>query len=185
MAACLAVGVGTASASPLPLTQGAIVASPGSTCNCPGGPYNVGWEFTLSSSYDVTHLGYLDESGDGFNESHSVGIYSTTGVPLTSAVITSADPLQNGFRWASIAATTLAAGTYIVDGTAGTELYQFSGEAVTFDPRVTWVEGLYTINAALVFPGTVNPNPQYSYFGPNFGTEPAFLFATAVPEPGR
>ncbi len=174
---CVALcGVGAAVASPLPVTQGAWITAVGSTGNFSPPPYNVGWEFTLSASYDVTHLGYFDYLENGFAESHDVGIYDSVGNLLVSATVTSGDPLQNGFRWVNVPTYTLAPGTYVVDGVAGTEFYQWSLGTVGFDPSITWVAGRYIASSTLAFPSLVNPNPPVSYFGPNIGTTP-------VPEP--
>ena len=178
------LSAGVANAIPLPDSQGALINTLGNVGNFSPPPYNVGWQFDLSASYDVTHLGYLDEGTNGFSEVHDVGIFACTTPACTasaglivSASVTSLDPLQNGFRWVTVPTVTLGAGSYIVNGTAGTELYQWSGGSVTFDPSVTWVAGRYEGTAALVFPTLVNPNPPISYFGPNFGT-------TVIPEPG-
>ena len=138
-------------------------------------PWNVGWEFDLSAAYTVMNLGYLDTRTLGFTENHDVGIFNMAGTLLVSGTVTGADPLQNGFRWISVPATVLGPGTYIVSGTTQTEYYQYTGGTVAFDPTVTWKSGRYVAGGTLAFPNLVNPNPPFSYFGPNFGTE--------VPEP--
>src|SRR5271155_4667950 len=77
--------------------------SGGSPQSFPG--YTVGWSFSLSSSVDVTSLGWFD-SGSVLSSSHSVGIFETDGTLLTSAVVSPADPMLGSFTYYSIASLT-------------------------------------------------------------------------------
>ena len=46
-----------------------------------------GWSFTLSSTITVTDLGYFDFGGNGLNDAHDVGIWTSTGTLMVSATV--------------------------------------------------------------------------------------------------
>src|SRR6266487_2786121 len=49
----------------------------------------VGWAFTLSSQVSVTQLGLFDFDGNGFDTSHIVAIWTSTGTLLEQVTIPS------------------------------------------------------------------------------------------------
>ena len=124
-------------------TAGNVMASPIEALSFPNGVgfyadtsnfavsnFNVGWSFTVNSPIVVTSLGYFDGGSLGLNESHNVGIYTSTGTLLTSATVAAgtAEPLvastgtqpANGFRYQAISAYILAPGSYSIAGLVGT-----------------------------------------------------------------
>ncbi len=67
------------------------------------GPFTLGWQFTVSQSITVTALGAFDDSQDGLNESHDVGIWDSLGNSMGSTTVAAGtvDPLVNQFRYSS------------------------------------------------------------------------------------
>jgi hypothetical protein len=159
-----------------------------------GGTLSLGFVFTASTAVTIDALGYYSGSG-GFDTSHTVGIYNSSGTLLTSTSLSAgtADPLLDGFRYENIAPITLAAGTYTLAATTVNDwLY---GNAYAADGGVTLtgfiVDPAITIgqNAARYVyqsSGTILQDPlshfsNYTvYIGPNFSTTPV---GNAVPEP--
>src|ERR1700690_1662408 len=78
----------------------------------------IGWEFNVLSGTTVTGLGWYDQGSDGLQDAHEVGIWSSSGAPVASAVVAAgtADPLVGLFRTVTIAPIPLAPGEYIVGG---------------------------------------------------------------------
>lgn len=59
----------------------------------------------------IDSFGFYDYLGNGLAESHLMGLFDNTGKLLVSSTIAAGtgSTLENGFRWSSIANTTLAA----------------------------------------------------------------------------
>ncbi len=74
----------------------------------------LGWEFTLSQSVVVTHLGLWDYGADGLNHSHLVTIWSTGTVKtrLVEGTVPDGGAPGSEWRWVSVTPTTLGPGTY-------------------------------------------------------------------------
>ncbi len=147
----------------------------GSGQHFPG--YTVGWAFTATETLSVNSLGWFDDGSDGFLGDHSVGLYTGTGNLLASAVVTTSDPLDGGFRFADITLLTLAPGDYVVAGTTGDDVFQAFATGVTTAPGITFDAGRFvnTGNNTLAFP-TQPSDRGLAYFGANFTV-------TSVPEP--
>src|SRR4030088_998040 len=77
--------------------------------------FTFGWAFSVSTRITVTGLSYLDATGRGLREPHTVGIFSASGGSLLVTAIVPAGagaPLENGFRVAP-ASFVLDPGTYV------------------------------------------------------------------------
>lgn len=73
--------------------------------------------FGAASSVTFNSLGFIDVGGDGLGTSHDVGIWDTsTQTLLASTTVTPTSPLINGFRYASIPATTITGGSSFTIG---------------------------------------------------------------------
>src|SRR5262245_15720714 len=70
-----------------------------------------GWRFSTNSPVTVTGLGFWDQGGNGLVASHQVGIWTDGGTLVASGTVAAgtADPLDNGFRVATIAPVALSA----------------------------------------------------------------------------
>jgi hypothetical protein len=166
---------------------------------------NLGWVFSVTSTVQVTGLGYYDYTADpahpglfccatdnrtsgGLLDNHMVGIFDSSGNLLASANVPAGEAgvLIGDFRYVPISSLTLTPGVYVVDGTQ-----QGTGLAVPTDPvvfdfstfatisSIADLGGTYTGNgspATLAFPG-IGGNPYLAYMGPNF------IVSTGVPEP--
>lgn len=152
-------------------------------------PVTLGFTFTANQTVTVTSLGWFDYEGDGFQSSHTVGIFDKkNGNLLTSATLAAGtgDPLSGFFRYQSIAPINLQAGkTYTLAGTTGGPLDawaqndQVTGFAVNSMFTVAPNAALFTYGSGFVDPAT--PFSDYRvYIGPNLETPSP---AATVPEP--
>ena len=78
--------------------------------------WSLGFEFSVSSPVTVTALGY-NYFGVPLNLSHDVGIYTSGGTLLTSATVTNASTLFNGYLYTPVTPIVLGAGDYVIAGT--------------------------------------------------------------------
>ena len=144
-----------------------------------------GYSLTLGGSdASVTQLGVWDQGNDGLAEAHSVGLWTSTGTLLASAIVPSGTSasLYNGFRYMNIAPLNLSAGTTYVLGVYDDAL---NTDEITFQQTVTLGSDIASIGAPLLldgidlaFPTTPIDGNAEGFFGPN-----AMLSVSAVPEP--
>ena len=78
--------------------------------------WSLGFEFLVSSPVTVTALGY-NYFGVPLNLSHDVGIYTSGGTLLTSATVTNASTVFNGYLYTAVTPIVLGAGDYVIAGT--------------------------------------------------------------------
>jgi hypothetical protein len=131
-----------------------------------GSAVNLGMVFTPNMNISVDELGFYNVNF--FNSPEIVGIYNSIGTLLTSATVTSADPLVDGYFWANIPTITLSAGQqYTVD---------------TFDPSGVWAYGVppvvnsditydgqtYDYTSVPAFPTFTAGHAPDAYYGPDF-----------------
>ena len=175
LAGCL-VCVAPAQASTIALTPSNV-----SSDAEPGFSVTTGFAFDLTTTFIVTDLGYWDDGSNGLASSHEVGIFSSSGTLLTSAVVPSGTVgvLDTGYRFQSITPFFLAPGSYVIGGAS-----IFSADAGIGGANFTTVAGLTVTQDALiggfgfVFP-TIDDSGSAAYLSPNFRIETP----TAVPEP--
>src|SRR5438270_6234699 len=107
-----------------------------------GANVTAGWAFTLSSPVLVTELGLWDFGNDGFDTSHVVTIWTSTGTQEAQGTIPSGAGaiLTNGFRYVSIAPVLLPAGSYTIGGfySVGSEEVASIASATTTASGVTF-----------------------------------------------
>jgi hypothetical protein len=103
-----------------------VISKAGEVSGPSNGPLNIGHEFTLANSINLTELGFWDANGDGLTNSHKVAIYSLdkTGegaTPTLLGTVTVAAgtdaSLDAGFRFGALdQPLTLTPGKYAVIG---------------------------------------------------------------------
>jgi hypothetical protein len=136
----------------------------------------IGWEFSLSAPVTVTQLGFYDADAVGLAADHNVAIWDAGQNQMVSAVVTNADPLDQGFRWVSVAPVTLAAGTYRTGALVNLDDAYYSDTATqTTASPVSYVGGVYR-TGDFGYPGIIGYTNN-GRFGPNFQFNP-------VPLPG-
>ena len=149
-------------------------------------PLSVGYSFTANQAVTVTSLGVYNDNfqGGSLQSSHDVGIFTTSGVLLTSVTVTPLSTLQDGFRYSSIASLNLVAGnTYLIaaeyqNDSDGDDSYYTGTSALQTASEITFGQAGFTNSDTLAAPGNfTNSNGR---FGPNFQFE---LTTAAVPEP--
>ncbi|MGH6998727.1 MAG: PEPxxWA-CTERM sorting domain-containing protein [Phenylobacterium sp.] len=176
LAAAAALGLGALTAAPAAAATPGIVLDD-NFATFAGGDWTMGWAFEVTTSQQLLGLGAFDYQEDGLYLDHEVGIWDASGALLASVVVTSADPLISGYRFASIAPLTLKAGSTYVVGAADYGFYRDPIPVVgtmTIAPGVTYLESRY-------FRGTGLHLPE----GVMTGSQPAgnILLGSAVPEP--
>ena len=144
---------------------------------------NVGWRFNILAPITVTGLGWYDQNRDGLSNSHTVGIWNSSGTLLTSVLVDAGttDPLVGEFRTHSVAPITLSAGTgYIVGGenfANSTDRLSFN-VTQTLNSNITYDHATFSnLGTGLVIP-TLNSAAITGFYGPSFS-----ISASGVPEP--
>src|SRR5687767_14012829 len=160
----------------------------GTPDNFIGGPATAGWAFSVSTPVLASGLGYFDIGADGFAQSHPVGLWTSSGVLLTSTTVTSGSPIvasastDGDWRFATITPLLLAPGNYVVGGeffASDTDGVVFHAATLTLAPGVAFIEDRAGgAGSGFSFPTNTSPFTENSFFGPSI-----FLTA-AVPEPG-
>ncbi|MDF1845201.1 MAG: PEP-CTERM sorting domain-containing protein [Rubripirellula sp.] len=181
--ACVAVLVASAGQVQAGIIFSSIGGSPESGQN-----YTYGFDFTPVQDITVDSLGFYDFGQDGLNASHRVGIWTTSGVLLTSTTVTTANstlsgPVFNGgqFRFTPIAGLDLDVGTTYRFGAAIEGAYDtwfFGGTNISESPSLALVStsGFYA-SGDFVFPSSTVGN---TYAVGSFTAVPT---TAAVPEP--
>jgi VPDSG-CTERM motif len=139
----------------------------------------LGYSFTLSSPVRVTNLGLFDSANDGLVQSHTVTIWTSTGMQELQATIPAgtSGTLINGFRYVSIAPFLLVPGAYTIGGFYGQNSdFSLVQASITSASGVSYV-GSRSARNLFVFPTGDAFGFSNGYFGPNF------QFTTAVPTP--
>lgn len=144
--------------------------------------YNVGYTFTTLSATDVTGLGYFDDGG--LTETHTVGLFNSSGTLLASTAVTG-DGTQIGFfNFNAITPILLAAGgTYEVVGTSGlVDNYTYDTTGFSVESTIKYDADAFNNGDTLSFApysDGVTAADGGAYFGGNFEAD-----TTAVtPEP--
>jgi hypothetical protein len=149
-------------------------------------PNTIGWEFSITAPVSVTSLGFFDMDSNGLILDHQVSIWGLAQNQIVSAVVTNSDPLDQGFRWASVSPVTLAAGTYrigasidavLIDDVIDYDRYYSSTSSRILAAPVSYNGGVYHLGG-FAYPENIGFTNN-GRFGPNFQFNPE----TAVPEP--
>ncbi|MEM8944197.1 MAG: DUF4082 domain-containing protein [Planctomycetota bacterium] len=135
----------------------------------------VGWRFTADAAVTVDALGMYDTDGDGFRTATEVGLWDINGALLATASVTSADPIDAGFRFSPIAPLRLTAGQdYVVAGTLNADTdgdnYVYNVQATTVS-GITFVDSRAIDTSTLQFPTSFLGNRQ-GWFGGNISVVP-------------
>lgn len=148
----------------------------------------LGWQFNLATTRDVTSLGIFDIGSNGLIDSHQVGIWTTSGTLLASALVTNASTAvastSSSGRWMFTAlgsVLTLGPGSYIIgaDYVTSSDQVMTTVSSLFGNPDVTFLNGRFASpeTPAFDFPNS-SFNTTGGHFGPNFQ-----LASTTVPEP--
>lgn len=150
------------------------------------GPFTVGFRFRAETDFVVTALGAFDYLGDGFSQSHTIGLWDVaSGSLIATATVTpgTAAPLVGQFRYVDVAGVNLTGNReYIVAGSefygATRDLYgSVPAAAFTMAPGLSYLAPRSAAEApGLVFPVLEIGAPFSGVFGAN-------LQITTVPEP--
>ncbi len=169
---------------PLSAAQADVIAFSTASIDSPadyqaGIPVNLGMVFSISSAITVDSLGiYQLPDLVGPEE---VGLYSSSGVLLTSTTVNLADPTSGGYLFHGITPVILLPGTYTVDAQVNNNpwAYGVSAEA----PGINFLFDDYLYSSSLQFP-TQTGGSGPAYFGPNFQFSAASVSPTStIPEP--
>jgi hypothetical protein len=157
----------------------AAISYSGGTQNLANPPYNLGFEFTTNSAFDVVSLGIYQAGQAALNDNHTVGLWDSSGNLLASTTINApdGDVQKDGYDYNLISAVHLLAGqTYFIgaeyDSGADGVLFPGYGGSFTTNSAINYVQS--TFGEANLF-----PNQEFGtngFFGPNFGI-------AGVPEP--
>jgi len=154
------------------------------------GSFVVGFEFSITTSISITHLGVADWFNDGLSGGSQVGLWTNTGTLQTTVTLpagtgadlveTQANPSVTFYLQQLASPLVLAPGSYVIANqhiqVNGSQVFGYNG-ATTWSPEITWVRGLAENNGGttLAFPNDITYNSM-SYLGPQFKFD-------VVPEP--
>lgn len=150
----------------------------------------IGWRFTVSEPLLVDSLGVWDDDpitsqgaearGGGsepaspsLDSSHQVGIWDDSQSLVVSTTVTPGSPLQDDFRYESVAATVLDPGTTYTIGSMtdceDNDTYISSASSLETAPEVTHLLAVFPadIDMGFVFP-TEDSAGNLGRIGPNF-----------------
>jgi hypothetical protein len=181
--AAVALSIGFAQGALAVPIVGATISSDGTMVD--NAPWNLGYSFTVMSAANVVSLGVWDDLADGLISSHRVGLWSSGGILLTSALVPSgtAGILDAGFRFVDIGPLALAVGQiYYVAATfngPGDDTWTVDPSSLVMAPQITYDSRRYQFGSALVFPDLAGSNTT-GYWGGNIRLEED---TAAVPEP--
>jgi hypothetical protein len=86
-------------------------------------PATLGYLFSVKSDFNVTSLGWFDDSLNGFQDPHTIELFDASSHTMLSSLTLSAgtvDPLTGFFRYHAITPVMLTPGvTYLLAGTTG------------------------------------------------------------------
>lgn len=132
--------------------------------------FSTGYYFTPAKDVQVSSVGYYDDKGDGFKESHLVTIFdsATKNVVLPDTLVTSSDVLRGYFRYHPVAPVTLSAGReYVIMGTTGSDNYRRSVTTLSISPSINY--GGSAVNPSAPTSGTAFPTEKHAGEPPFFG----------------
>jgi uncharacterized protein (TIGR03437 family) len=120
----------------------------------------------------VTGLSYLDATGHGLREPHTVGIFSSSGgAPLVTAIVPSGAGTRflNGFRVVP-ASLVLNPGTYVVAGQSSSDADPVivGATAITTKPQIAFIEEREKLSSTFVYPSDNFAPAGLGDFGPSF-----------------
>jgi hypothetical protein len=135
-------------------------------------PFSMGYLFRPTKDVKVSSLGYYDDNGDGFKESHNVAIFDAlTKQIVVNTLVTSNDPLRGYFRYHPVTAPPLQAGhDYFVMGGNTYDNYRRDVTTLSVDPAINLVGSAFNPNPPSLgvdFPSESHPNDP-PFFGPTF-----------------
>lgn len=132
-----------------------------------------GWEFALHAPVQVVRLGLFDHAGDGLEQSHQVGIWTTNGVLQVQTTIPSgvSAELIDGFRYVSVPVTILMPGSYVIGAfftNAGPDRILDSPTSATMVPQMSFVQPRFVTSPVFAFPAIgQGAGNGTNHFGPN------------------
>jgi hypothetical protein len=149
---------------------------------------SAGFSLNVTAPIPVSGLGFFDVGGDGLIHSHQVGLWTSGGILLATALVSNAASVVSStsslgnWREVGIAPVTLVPGSYVLgtfylDANTNQEdqavffALSSSGPGVSFGSRCDIGGG-----SALMFPCGNVPDPLAGIFGP-------MAFTSSVPEP--
>ena len=145
----------------------------GGTAGTDTRPFMIGWEFSTSATVTVSGLAYLDTTGAGLNEAHTVGIFNaSSGTLLVSATVPAGASATylNGFRVVPVSYT-LPAGTYVIGGqknTSADSSIEAASSVSSGSSAVQYIQERELQTSSFTMPTTnFQPNEAGS-FGPDF-----------------
>jgi hypothetical protein len=175
LSASLLIGSGVQSFAGIELTS---VTGPTIWSNSDNLDWSLGWEFQVNSPITVTALGY---NNYGFNSTHDVGIFNSSGSLLASASVNGESTLSNNYRYSTIGSLSLGVGKYFISGTTLglNDGYIYKAESFSTNSSITYLGSDYIDGSGgnLNFPSYSAASADVQYLEVNF------QIAGGVPEP--
>lgn len=161
----------SASASAVPVLN----VSGGTAFYLDGVATSVGWAFNAANAFTVDALGFYDVGQDGLVNSHSVGIFDSTGNLLVSTLVDTSSTLLDGFRYAAVSPVELSAGSYTIAATFAVneaDLWLQNTSTPVMRSGFTYLGGRGGNSTTLAYPTIPVSGLDPGLFGPNFSVVP-------------
>lgn len=153
------------------------------------GSNSLGWEFSVSTTVTVTHLGIWDMGNDGLANSHPVGVWTSTGTLLASTTMasgTGAPAIVAGggagsFRYNPISSIVLTPGSYVISAGyvfTDTDMFGRTASSVSMGAGLSFTQTRFENGSGFTFP--TQAVPDNAFFGPNFQYR---IGGASAPEP--
>jgi len=143
-----------------------------------------GWDFTANSNMTVSAIGFWEfDTSVPLNSTHQVGLWTSAGVLLASALVQVNSPVTGSWRYVAITPVTLTAGHTYVVGVDVTSPPSDGYERIPNPGGTVTTSGLITITSSAVSPsasGFAFPSVSEASFLARLGPN---LLVQAVPTP--
>jgi hypothetical protein len=149
------------------------------TIDFTNGSWSLGYSFNVLSPVQLIGVAFYDDFKNDLAQAHDVGVWDSSANLLASGTVTagSAQIGNNWFRWAPVTPILLTPGRdYRVAGTTLDENYTWNPIGFVQDPRIAFVDDVYTYSGSLAYPAS--SSGTIGWFGGN-----VVLDAAPAPEP--
>lgn len=138
-----------------------------------GSAWTLGFEFSPQVDISVDRLGFFDLDADGLAGTHGVALWDDSGTLISSAFVSSSDPLIGFYRFSAISPVVLTAGnSYVVgshDFRTDDAIRDDRGVTSTIDPDINIITGRWRFpSGSLQFPNISTGSSTVFYNTANF-----------------
>lgn len=152
-----------------------------------GENHTLGYAFSTNNNVTISALGFWDSGANGFNATHQVGLWNSSGTLLGQVNLSAGtgNTLIGNFRYNNLStAVSLSAGsTYFLAGTTDNDDWVYQGANIAMGAGFNYVNS-YFVSGLFAFPDSQASSRQYLTVNALTAPVPvpaaAWLFGTAM-----